>query len=193
VGNIIEAKSAVPSTLKRRRMSGIPHFVTPPSRALPFSSPVIRASSGRWPTNFDHCLRDFAGGKLDWFSEGYCTMTKVAVYHDSADLELMSYRAVSGRKQAMGRTAGEALDALASQLPQEETGPLVIVRKMGPDQFFSAEQRSRLEELTELRRKAIAANSRLAAHDEAELEQLVDAELRAATRRATALFHDLTG
>jgi hypothetical protein len=44
-----------------------------------------------------------------------------------------------------------------------------------------------------LRREAIAANFRLAAHDEAELEQLVDAELRAATRRATALFHDLTG
>jgi hypothetical protein len=120
-------------------------------------------------------------------------MTKVAVYHDSADLELMSYRAVSGRKQAMGRTAGEALDALASQLPQEETGTLVIVRNLGPDQFFSAEQRSRLDELTELRRKAIAANSRLTAHDEAKLEQLVDAELRAATRRATALFHDMTG
>jgi hypothetical protein len=50
-----------------------------------------------------------------------------------------------------------------------------------------------LEELTALRRKAIAANSRMAPHDEAELEQLVDAELRAATRRATALFHDLTG
>jgi hypothetical protein len=32
--------------------------------------------------------------------------------------ELMSYRAVSGRKQAMGRTAGEALNALASQLPR---------------------------------------------------------------------------
>jgi hypothetical protein len=50
-----------------------------------------------------------------------------------------------------------------------------------------------LEELTALRRKEIAANSRMAPHDEAELEQLVDAELRAATRRATALFHDLTG
>jgi hypothetical protein len=33
----------------------------------------------------------------------------------------------------------------------------------------------------------------MAAHDEAELDQLVDAERRAATRRATALFHDLTG
>jgi hypothetical protein len=60
----------------------------------------------------------------------------------------------------MGRTADEPLDALASQLPPEETETLVIVRNMSPDQFFSAEQRSRLEELTALRRKAIAANCR---------------------------------
>ena len=57
-------------------------------------------------------------------------MTKVAVYHESADPGLMPYRAVSGRNQAMGRTAGEALDALASQLPQEDAETLVIVRNM---------------------------------------------------------------
>jgi hypothetical protein len=32
----------------------------------------------------------------------------------------------------------------------------------------------------------------LAAHEEAELEQLVEDELRAATKRATVLFHDFT-
>ncbi len=37
-------------------------------------------------------------------------MTKVAVYHESADPGSMPYRASSGRNQAMGRTAGEALD-----------------------------------------------------------------------------------
>ncbi len=119
-------------------------------------------------------------------------MTRVAVYHESADPELMPYRAMSGRNQAMGRTAGEALDALSSQLPSKDAETLVIARNMSPDRFFSDEQRSRLEELTALRRKAIAATSRLTAHEEAELEQLVDAELRAATKRATVLFHDLT-
>jgi len=118
-------------------------------------------------------------------------MTKVAVYHESADPESMPYRAVSGRSQAMGRTAGEALDALASQLPQEDADTLVIVRNMSPDRFFSAEQRRRLEELMALRREAIAGNSLLTAQEEAELEQLVDTEVRAATERATALFHDL--
>ena len=119
-------------------------------------------------------------------------MTKVAVYHESTDSELMPYRAVSGRNQAMGRTAGEALDALASQLPEEDAKTLVIVRNMSPDRFFSAEQRSRLEELMALRRAVIAGNSRLTEHEVSELEQLVDAELLAATKRATALFNDLT-
>ena len=118
-------------------------------------------------------------------------MTKIAVYHEPADPELMPFRAVSGPNQAMGRTAGEALDALASQLSQEDTETLVIVRNLKPDRFFTAGQRSRLEELTALRREAVAGNSRLTAPEEAELEELVDTELRAATERATALLHDL--
>ena len=119
-------------------------------------------------------------------------MTKVAVYHEPADPELMPYRAVSGRNQAMGRTAGEALDALASQLPREDAETLVFVRNMSADRFFNAEQRSRLEELMALRRGASAGNSGRTEMEEAELETLVDAELRAATERAVALFHDLT-
>jgi hypothetical protein len=119
-------------------------------------------------------------------------MTKVAVYHESADRESMPYRAVSGRNQAMGRTAGEALDALASQLPREDIESFVIVRSMGPDRFFDAEQRNRLEALMALKREAIVGNSRLTDLEESELEQLVDAEVRATTERAAALFHDLT-
>jgi len=132
-----------------------------------------------------------AGGNLGDLQEGTDAMTKVAVYHESADPESMPFRAVSGRNQAMGRTAGEALDALAAQLPQEDADTLVIVRNMSPDRFFSAEQRRRMEELMALRREAIAGNSLLTAQEEAELEQLVDAEVRAATERATALFHVL--
>jgi hypothetical protein len=79
-----------------------------------------------------------------------------SVYRDSAEPESMPYRAVSGRNQAVGRTAGEALDALASQLPREAADTFVIVRNMSPDRFFNAEQRSRLEELIALRREAIA-------------------------------------
>ncbi len=103
----------------------------------------------------------------------------------------MHYRAVAGRNQAMGRTAGEALDTLSTQLPGEEADTLVIVRNMIPDRFFTAEQRRRLEQLMGLRREALAGNSRWDAEDEAELEGLIDAEVRAATERAAALFRDL--
>jgi hypothetical protein len=118
-------------------------------------------------------------------------MTKVAVYHESADSETLPYRAVSGRNTAMGRTAGEALDALASQLPVEDADTFVIVRNMSPDRFFGAQQRRRLEDLMALKREAVAGTSTMSAQEEAELEQLVDAEVRAATDRAVALFHDL--
>ena len=59
----------------------------------------------------------------------------------------MAFRAVTVRNQAMGRTAGEALDALTSQLPPEEGDTLIIVRNLVPDRFFTAEQRLRLEQL----------------------------------------------
>src|SRR3954462_2774551 len=118
-------------------------------------------------------------------------MNKVAVYHESSDPESMPYRAVSVGNQAMGRTAGEALDALASQLPRDETDTLVLVRSLSPDRFFGAEQRSRLGTLMASRRGASTGNSPLTTQEEAELEQPVDAEVRAATDRARALFHDL--
>ncbi len=103
----------------------------------------------------------------------------------------MLYRAIAGRNQAVGRTAGEALDALSTQFPGEETDTFVIVRNMSPDRFFTAEQRQRLEQLMDLRREALAGNARWNAEEEAELEQLVDAEVRAATERAAALLRDL--
>ncbi len=118
-------------------------------------------------------------------------MTKVAVYHESADPESMPFRAVSGRNQAMGRTAGEALDALTAQLPEQGADTLVIVGNMSPDRFFTAGQRQRLEELMALRDSAIAGHSVLTAQQAAELEQLVDAEVRATTNRATALLGNL--
>jgi hypothetical protein len=117
-------------------------------------------------------------------------MTKVAVYHEPADPESMRYRAVAGRNQAQGRTAGEALDALASQLTQDETDTFVIVRSMSADRFFSAEQRRRLEQLIDQKRQALARSSSLSDEEQEELQQLVDAEIQATTARAASLIHE---
>lgn len=40
-----------------------------------------------------------------------------------------AYQATAGRKHALGNTAGEALDAIAAQLPKEKTGTLVYRTK----------------------------------------------------------------
>ncbi len=118
-------------------------------------------------------------------------MTRVALSQEPGDAGSMQYRAIAGRNQAMGRTAGEALDALSTQLAGEETDTLVIVRNMSPDRFFTTEQRRRLEQLMNLRREALAGTSGWNAEEEAELEQLVDTEVRSATERAAALLRDL--
>lgn len=97
-----------------------------------------------------------------------------------------SYRAVAGDKESTGRTAGEALDALASQLEDEEAGTLVIVQNRKADQFFSAAQQQRLAELMQSR-----AAGKLSTQKEQELESLVEAELGGTRLRAEELINEL--
>ncbi len=68
-------------------------------------------------------------------------MTKVAVLEDNDGAHQVSFRAVTAGNQAMGRTAGEAMDALTSQLPDGGADTLIIVRSLRPDQFSSNTQR----------------------------------------------------
>lgn len=97
-----------------------------------------------------------------------------------------SYRAVAGDKESTGRTAGEALDALASQLEDEEAGTLVIVQHRRADQFFSAAQQQRLAELMQSR-----AAGKLSKEEEQELKNLIEAELNGARLRAEELINEL--
>lgn len=92
-----------------------------------------------------------------------------------------SYRALAGDKESVGRTAGEALDALTSQLEEEESGTLIIVQKRKADAFFSEAQQTRLTKLMRLRR-----SETLSSEEERELEGLVEAELDGARQRAEA-------
>jgi hypothetical protein len=118
-------------------------------------------------------------------------MTRVAVFQENAATDEMPFRALTGRNQAMGRTAGEALDALTTQLENEERDTLIIVRNLGPDRFFTAEQRQQLEQLMAKWRAARDTGGSLPAAEKAELERLIETEVRAATERATALLHEL--
>ena len=114
-------------------------------------------------------------------------MAKVAILPIQTETGGVSYRAVAGDKQSQGKTAGEALDALTSQLPEDETGALIIVQSRRPDRFFSAEQQSRLAELMDYWRSARDKGEILPIDEQIELAALVEAELVASADLAAKL------
>lgn len=96
----------------------------------------------------------------------------------------IEYQATAGTYRAVGGTAGQALDALTSQFPEVSSDSLVVIQRLSPDQYFSVEQRDRLQHLMQRWRAARDAGQSLAAEEQAELEQLTEAELQASARRA---------
>jgi hypothetical protein len=98
------------------------------------------------------------------------------------------YRAVSGQRQAVGATVGDAVKNLTDQLGEPEETTLVVVQPMKPDRFFTAEQIRQLSDLMAKWRAARDAGGCLAPDEQAELERLVQAELAATIERSKALL-----
>jgi K+-transporting ATPase c subunit len=118
-------------------------------------------------------------------------MTTIAILQEAAAGGSILYRAVARRKESVGRTVGEALDALTSQLSEEEAGTLVIVQNFRPDHYFTARQQQRLSELMARWRQARDGGSCLSAPEQAELESLIEAELEAARKRTEAALDNV--
>lgn len=118
-------------------------------------------------------------------------MTTVAILPVSDASGEKIYRAVAGDKQSTGKTAGEALDALTAQLEGDEFSTLLIIQSFRPDWLFTAEQQQRLSDLMNLWRTARDQGQTLPPEQQAELDKLVQAELRAATARTAALVQQL--
>jgi len=81
---------------------------------------------------------------------------------------------------------GEALDALASQLTDDEGGTLIIVQNCKPDRFFNATQHARPTELMQQRE-----DGKLSLEEERGLENLVEAELDGPRERTETLLREL--
>jgi hypothetical protein len=118
-------------------------------------------------------------------------MTKVAILPITTRTGGISYRAVAGNKQSTGKTAGKALDALTAQLSEDEAGSLIVVQSRRPDRFFNADQQNRLAELMESWRTARDKGKTLPVKEQAELEELIEMELRASANRAEKLAGEL--
>ena len=120
-------------------------------------------------------------------------MTTITILPEKFGSEQTTYRAVAGRKEYVGNTAGEALDGLSSQLADEDGGTLVIVQRLRPDRFFTEAQQRRLEELMSRWRQLLNEGTSLPEGEQAELESLVEAELVAARDRAKAAIREIQG
>jgi hypothetical protein len=119
-------------------------------------------------------------------------MTTITIVPEHALAAPPRFRAVAGEKQSVGATAGEALDALTAQLGEPPSSTtLVVVQSMKADAFFTAEQQRRMAELLARWRAARDAGTRLPAEEQAELDALVEAELRAAVQRTEAMARRL--
>lgn len=119
-------------------------------------------------------------------------MTRVTILPVPTTSGKPSYFAVAGNKQSFGNSAGEALDALTEQLEEEQGGTLVIVRHWQPDAFFGMVEQQQLEALMVRWREARAQNQALPAAGQSDLEQLIEAELRASAVRTETLLSELT-
>ncbi len=90
-------------------------------------------------------------------------------------------KAARGGQQAVGRTRGEVIDAIVSQLSLDEQEDSFFFAEMKPDQFFTTQQIDRLYELREK-----LANDTLTESENAELMALVESELLGSARRTAA-------
>jgi hypothetical protein len=120
-------------------------------------------------------------------------MQSVAIFPVTRADGSTEYRAVTNSAQSQGRTAGEALDAIRDAAFGPGSAAVVVIQPFEPDEFFTAEQLTRLRDLMDCWRKARDQGSVLPEQEQAELEQLIDAELVAAEMRSQRIQQRLAG
>ena len=114
-------------------------------------------------------------------------MPRVTIFPDPTEAVPEQYRAVADGREAVGGSAGQALDALAAQLGGRLGTSVVVVYLKEPDEFFTAEQHRRLTELRAKWKAALDAGKPLPPDERAELDDLIFAELGGTARRTAAL------
>ena len=110
-------------------------------------------------------------------------MTTVAILPDLPDSAAETgFMAVLGKRQAKGKTAGAALDAISAQFTDDQSASLVLVQSMKPDRFSGAAHQERLQQLMQAWKLAPEQPV------PAELLAVLDEELKATIERSKALM-----
>jgi hypothetical protein len=107
-------------------------------------------------------------------------MTSFAIRTEDGELGEPRFCAVAGDRQSVGRTMGEALDALTADWGDEIQGAVVLIPRFGPDEYFTGEQYRQMQEL-------LSRRASLTAEERKELEALIDAELDGTVARTDSL------
>jgi hypothetical protein len=100
------------------------------------------------------------------------------------------FSAISGKTKSVGKTIGEAIDALTKQNPHE-TNQVIYVQDFQPDEFFTAKQQQRLSELMQKWRLARDNNLEFSTEEQSELEKLIEAELEGSGNRVAKIAEKL--
>jgi hypothetical protein len=103
-------------------------------------------------------------------------MTAIAIRADQTETGEYQFRAISGDRQRLGRTMGEALDALTAGWGDSVQETVVLIQRFQPDQYFTQAQYNRMQEL-------LARRSSLTPEERSELEALIDTEVDATVAR----------
>lgn len=104
-------------------------------------------------------------------------MTAIAIRADQPETTERRFRAIAGDRQSVGRTMGEALDALTTEWGDSMQETVVLIQRFQPDQYFTQAQHERMQVL-------LARRPALTLEERTELEALIDAEVDATVTRA---------
>jgi hypothetical protein len=107
-------------------------------------------------------------------------MASISIRTEESEPGKPRFRAIAGNRQSVGRTMGEALDALTADWGDSVQETAILIQRFQPDSYFTAAQYGRMQEL-------LAHRASLTAEERAELEALIDAEIEATVARTDRL------
>jgi hypothetical protein len=107
-------------------------------------------------------------------------MRSVVIRKEKDEKTEPQFVAIAGDRRSIGRTMGEALDALTADWGEDASETAVFIQRFQPDPHFTEAQYCRMQEL-------LARRATLSPAERAELEALIDTEVDATIARTATL------
>src|SRR5260370_37882458 len=109
-------------------------------------------------------------------------MASIAIHPEPGERGEPRFRAIAGDHQSVGRTMGEALDALTADWGDDVPETAVLIQRFQPDPYFTQAQHNRMQEL-------LSRRASLTPAERTELDARIDADLAATIAPTDRLVH----